>query len=60
MEDVYGEVIERHVKDGLLEIYCKTSQKDECGFVDGKERYLRLTLKGMDVSNYVMADFLEP
>ena len=45
MNEVYGDVIDRHVGDGLL-------QQDE--------EYVRLTLKGMDVSNYVMSDFLEP
>ena len=42
---VYGKVIEKHVQEGLLQI-----KKDQ----------VFLTLKGMDVSNYVMADFLEP
>ena len=42
---VYGKVIEKHVQEGLLQI---------------KEDQVFLTLKGMDVSNYVMADFLEP
>ena len=45
MNEVYGDVIDRHAGDGLL-------QQDE--------KYVRLTLKGMDVSNYVMSDFLEP
>ena len=45
LKQVYGQVIEKHIKNGLLE------QKDE---------WLRLTEAGMDVSNYVMADFLEP
>lgn len=42
MDRVYGEVIERHVKNGLLS--------------DGER--IRLTPKGIDVSNYVMSDFL--
>lgn len=42
MDNVYGKVIDRHVKDGLLV----------------SEEYVRLTEKGLDVSNYVMADFL--
>ena len=47
---VYGEVVEKHRKEGLLE------------FVENEDgnRSIALTLKGMDVSNYVMADFLEP
>ena len=43
MEEVYGSVIERHCREGLLE--------------NGKE-FVRLTDRGIDVSNYVMADFL--
>lgn len=42
MDSVYGKVIERHVKNGLL--------------LDGEK--VRLTKKGIDVSNYVMSDFL--
>lgn len=42
MEEVYGEVIDKHVKNGLLR--------------DGD--FVALTPKGIDVSNYVMADFL--
>ncbi len=45
LEEVYGAVIEKHIKNGLL------VKSDE---------WLRLTEAGMDVSNYVMADFLEP
>ena len=47
---VYAEVVEKHIKDGLL----KLSEAE-----NGDTR-LVLTEKGMDVSNYVMADFLEP
>ena len=42
---VYGKVIEKHVQEGLLQV---------------TEGHVFLTLRGMDVSNYVMADFLEP
>ena len=49
MEQVYGQVIEKHIKNGLLE-----------QVVYDKEVWFRLTEAGMDVSNYVMADFLEP
>ena len=42
---VYGKVIEKHVQEGLLQ---------------ATEDHVFLTLKGIDVSNYVMADFLEP
>lgn len=42
MEDVYGEVLAKHEKNGLL--------------LNGER--VRLTERGLDVSNYVMADFL--
>ena len=47
LEEVYGEVIARNVADGLL-----TVREDETG------RRLALTGRGLDVSNYVMAQFL--
>ncbi len=46
---VYGDVIQKHIKTGLLQRYT----------LDGEE-WIALTQKGLDVSNYVMADFLEP
>lgn len=49
LEQVYGQVIEKHIKNGLLE-----------QVVYDKEVWFHLTEAGMDVSNYVMADFLEP
>lgn len=49
LEQVYGEIIQKHERNGLL----------ERAFQEGKE-WIRLTDEGMDVSNYVMADFLEP
>ena len=42
LESVYGEVIRKNVQEGLLR--------------DGA--FVTLTEKGMDVSNYVMAQFL--
>ena len=48
-EQVYGEVIQKHIKNGLLE-----------KVLYNQEEWIRLTESGMDVSNYVMADFLEP
>ena len=44
VSDIYGEVIKRHIEDGTLEAA-------PCG------RY-RLTPRGIDVSNVVLADFL--
>ena len=46
---VYGEVIRKHERNGLLKRY----------YAEG-ENWVALTPKGMDVSNFVMADFLEP
>lgn len=47
MDEVYGSVIEKNRKDGLLVV-----EEADC------DRRLSLTSKGMDVSNYVMAQFL--
>ncbi len=47
MHEVYDHVIEKHKKEGLLQI---------C--IHENKQYLALTEKGLDVSNYVMADFL--
>ncbi len=49
MEKVYGEVIQKHLENGLL-IWEE----------EGEDKFLRLTQRGLDVSNYVMSDFLEP
>jgi oxygen-independent coproporphyrinogen-3 oxidase len=43
IQQVYGEVIQKNEKDGLL---------------DSHRDYLRLTEKGLDLSNYVMSQFL--
>ena len=42
-EQIYGEVIDKHLQNGLLERV---------------EGYIRLTSKGRDICNFVMADFL--
>ena len=47
LEEVYGEVIARNVEDGLLTVTEGTA-----------ERFLALTERGLDLSNYVMAQFL--
>lgn len=49
LEQIYDEVIEKHIKEGLL------AYTDRVG-----GRYLHLTERGLDLANYVMADFLEP
>ena len=51
--DVYGNVIERYVESGHLEIVSE-SDPDHCT----NQTYLRLTDAGLDVSNTIMADFL--
>ena len=43
VDEVFPGVIEKHVKNGLMEV---------CG------DFVRLTEKGMDVSNYCMSDFI--
>lgn len=49
LEQIYGKVIEKHREEGLL------------AYTDREEgRYLHLTERGLDLANYVMADFLEP
>ncbi|NLG03839.1 MAG: oxygen-independent coproporphyrinogen III oxidase [Clostridia bacterium] len=47
LNEVYQDVIEKHVSNGLLTI-CENE----------KGRRLKLTKKGMDVCNYVFADFI--
>ena len=47
MKEVYGPVIEQNVSDGLL-VTCEGNGK----------HWLALTKKGLDLSNYVMAQFL--
>ena len=48
LPEVYGPVITQNISDGLLREYTEESG----------ERFLALTEKGLDVSNYVMAQFL--
>ncbi len=52
MLDVYGEIIRKNVNAGLLEYVNCCDEKE--GSVEG----IRLTSKGIDVSNMVLADFL--
>ena len=53
LHTVYGDIIKKHMDDGLLEI-CRRNTGNM------PDEYVSLTLRGMDVSNYVMAAFLEP
>ena len=48
LEEVYGAVIAQNIADGLLTVRC-----EETG-----EHFLALTGRGLDLGNYVMAQFL--
>jgi oxygen-independent coproporphyrinogen-3 oxidase len=48
LKAAYGEIIERHTREGLL-----TTEKDENG-----RSFLRFTEKGLDLENYVLSDFV--
>lgn len=56
MEEVYGEVIRKNIRDGLLRADADSDSAGEEGHAAW--RHLSLTEKGLDVSNYVMAQFL--
>ena len=66
MEDVYGDVLRKHEEEGLLRIERKEARKEDrkeaaaAEPAEGKTNIERvmLTTKGVDVSNYVFADFL--
>ena len=66
MEDVYGAVLRKHEEEGLLRIERKEARKEDrkeavaAEPAKGKTNIERvmLTTKGVDVSNYVFADFL--
>ena len=66
MEDVYGDVLRKHEEEGLLRIERKEARKEyrkEAAAAEpakGKTNIekVMLTTKGVDVSNYVFADFL--
>ena len=66
MEDVYGDVLRKHEEEGLLRIERKEARKEDrkeaaaAEPVKGKTNIekVMLTTKGVDVSNYVFADFL--
>ena len=51
VEEAYGEVIARNVADGLLTVKTEDNNGKE-------EKFLALTKRGLDLSNYVMAQFL--
>ena len=43
IEDVYGEILKEHIQDGTI-------KKTDVGYA--------LTERGMDISNYILSDFL--
>ncbi len=57
MEEVYGDVIEKNIRDGLLkaDFYIAAGEDSEPAQA---ARRLALTERGLDLSNYVMAQFL--
>ena len=62
MEDVYGDVLRKHEEEGLLQIERKEDRKEAAASEPAKGKTniekVMLTTKGVDVSNYVFADFL--
>lgn len=62
MEDVYGDVLRKHEEEGLLRIERKEDRKEAAAAEPAKGKTniekVMLTTKGVDVSNYVFADFL--
>lgn len=52
LEEVYGKVMEKYLDQGLLYRYGRADGRG------GKEEWVALTLRGLDVSNYVMQGFL--
>ena len=62
MEDVYGDVLRKHEEEGLLQIDRKEDRKEAAAAEPAKGKTniekVMLTTKGVDVSNYVFADFL--
>lgn len=62
MEDVYGDVLRKHEEEGLLQIDRKEDRKEAASAEPAKGKTniekVMLTTKGVDVSNYVFADFL--
>lgn len=57
LSEVYGEVIEQNIQDGLL-YYRTVIRKAEDAESEEEESFLALTARGADLSNYVMAQFL--
>lgn len=62
MEDVYGDVLRKHEEEGLLQIERKGDRKEAAAAEPAKGKTniekVMITKNGVDVSNYVFADFL--
>lgn len=62
MEDVYGDVLRKYEEEGLLQIERKEDRKEAAAAEPAKGKIniekVMLTTNGVDVSNYVFADFL--
>lgn len=56
-EQVYGDVIRKNIADGLLQ-YVEEAVSDSRGGIRETAHFLALTEKGLDLSNYVMAQFV--
>jgi len=57
IEEVYGDIVNKNIRDGLLEILDGLSAKRWMQQIRPGKR-LALTERGLDLSNYVMAQFL--
>lgn len=59
MEEIYGTVLEKLTEKGLLEETEAAGKEEGPGEKGGyPDRYVRLTERGIDVSNWVMSEFL--
>jgi len=59
LKEVYGQVIEQNIRDGLLCYISQIADDSEVSADSGQQDCrLALTQKGLDVSNYVFAQFL--
>lgn len=58
-EEVYGDAIRKHIGEGLLQYFTGEAENSaQPADICAGRAFLALTDRGIDVSNYVMADFL--
>jgi oxygen-independent coproporphyrinogen-3 oxidase len=55
IESVYGDIINKNIAEGLLYEYEDACAKEDTA---GSGKRLALTDRGIDISNYVMAQFM--